>query len=181
MGAYDTSGRTRCPPHTSKVFNPGTFPDLVESVSLRLLRLLDRVRFDAIAGSGNSGLLLLGAVSYRLGVPLIAVRRGVETTHDSRLVNGFFGGYERSGDDGPKPGSWRYLIIDDLIDTGKTMNRIINSIHVEEPHAVPVGILTYRTPYFSSDFSFKGEFGARVPTFHLTDPGLDSVTMTVVI
>lgn len=173
MSSFDTSGRTRCPPHTSRVFNPRSFPELVETVSMRLLRLLDQVRFDAIAGAGNSGLLLLGAVSYRLGIPLIAVRRGIETTHDYRTVNGFFGGYNE--------GIWRYLIIDDLIDTGSTMNRIITSIKEEEPHAVPAGILTYRTPYFGrGDFSFTSNFGVKIPTFHLTDP-LDSVTQTVVI
>ncbi len=93
-------------------------------------------RFDAIAFAGMSGAIIAPMVAYKLNKPLIVVRKESDTSisgnsHSSRMVEGCI--FART-----------YLIIDDFIDTGNTIKRIIDQIKVaaeNKKYLVPSYIL----------------------------------------
>lgn len=165
MDSYQ-SGLTYAPCHTNKVFNPNEFPTLVNELAKRI-RVLKRVTgANCLAGSGNSGLLLLGALGMKLKMPFFAVRKSRDTWADSRLANGFM----------PEGGA-RYLIIDDLISSGTTCRRIHDFIS-KEFRAGPkcVGILLYESEAPCEKFTFPLEYDPytqaptkcmEVPTFFI--------------
>jgi hypothetical protein len=107
--------------------------------------------FDAIAFRGMSGALVAPIVGYLLGKPVVLVRRG-ENSHSKYLVEGL---HEVN----------RYIIIDDLISSGTTINTILQMMrnrHESEfltPHEC-VGIFLYNSGRMSS---FTTEDGKRIP------------------
>ncbi len=113
--------------HLSEILDPyyrdGVVSHIVEELS--------RHDFDAIAICGLSGALVAPIVAERMGKTLIVVRKG-ETTHSS---------YPLEGDRAAR----RYVILDDLIATGKTCARIMETIESEIPHGTPecIGAFMY--------------------------------------
>ena len=69
-----------------------------------------KVEFDSVVCRGISGLVVSPIVAMMLGKPLTIVRHSTKNSHSHNLVEGIVGG--------------RYIIIDDLIDTGATIERI---------------------------------------------------------
>jgi orotate phosphoribosyltransferase len=87
---------------------------------IKKLQINDEV--DAIACRGLSGLMVAGPLSLRTRLPVIAVRREKEQDAHSYDVmanthNGKIGKYRS------------FVIVDDLISTGKTICHIIKEIH----------------------------------------------------
>jgi len=70
-----------------------------------------KLKFDSIACTGVSGLLVAPAVAARLGVPIIVVRKD-ETSHGEDV--------EFECDRPPL----RYVIVDDLVESGKTIANV---------------------------------------------------------
>lgn len=88
--------------------------------------------FDAIAFTGLSGAVLASAVALRLNKLMYCVRKPGENRHSDYEVEGPLG-------------SLRYVIIDDLIQTGGTIRRIIAQVrHHSNGEAELVGIWLYR-------------------------------------
>jgi orotate phosphoribosyltransferase len=157
-----------CPSHTEEVFDYATFPDVVKFVT----KIVKQHRYDALAGCGFSGLLVMAVVCHKLGLPMIAVRKEDEhaTGDSSRTVNGVLP---------HKP--LRYAIVDDLIATGGTVWRIISETTRRFPFATCASIILYR--HYNSDeydatadlrdrmtrFGGVGEEQARNITFHLRE------------
>lgn len=120
------------PTHTRKIFNPPTFQSVCEWA---IDQIIDLGNIEAIAACGHSGLPLAGALSYALGLHLIAVRRqGDMPIGDKRIINTSNGTpYQR------------YVIVDDLVHSGKTMMHMIQQIHnldIAQP-VLPTAILLY--------------------------------------
>jgi hypoxanthine phosphoribosyltransferase len=110
-------GRLWAPSHTQQVFDPESFKALVKNTSKALGILKKKLKFNCLAATGNSGNLLAGALSYKLGLPLLIVRKNNDHCHDDLKVNGF------------RPDEVvRYLIIDDLVSSGNTVRRIMDQI-----------------------------------------------------
>jgi hypothetical protein len=157
------------PNHTSQIFNAWEFQTLVDKIAERMVLLHNKHPFDAIAGSGNSGQPLLGALSYKTGIPIISVRKSKDSNHDSSLANGYLN-------------ARTYLIIDDLIDTGTTIKRIISSIRTEQQTqrtygtvkcvGVPVAILLY-TGGTGCGNSYFVAGDQKIPTYELCRNNLD--------
>jgi hypothetical protein len=104
------------PRHTTRVFDYEALPGLVDD-SMKVLRQLKRrLKFNTIAVSGHSGLILGALVAQKLKMPLLAVRKPGDTCLDTRKVNG------------TRLKNCRYLVLDDLIDTGSTFKRIVTEI-----------------------------------------------------
>lgn len=104
------------PSHTRKNFDPSEFKLLVETVVKKVRALMKaHPEIEALAASGQSGLMLMGAVSYELELPQIAVRKVMDTVHDFSMVNGWLG-------------CKGYLILDDLISSGRTCEHIVREI-----------------------------------------------------
>lgn len=84
------------------------------------------VQYDSIAFRGMSGALLCPILSLRLRKKMIMVRKG-EKTHSGFKVEGVTEGS-------------RYIIVDDLIVTGRTIDAIISSL----PESECVGIFLWQ-------------------------------------
>lgn len=103
------------PGHTEAIFNTNKFQLYVNAAADMLTRIAVKTPFDAIAGSGFSGIPICSALSYELGIPLICVRKEDEQAQCQQSAQGTI--Y-----------SSRYIIIDDLIDSGATIRRIMREI-----------------------------------------------------
>jgi orotate phosphoribosyltransferase len=107
----------QAPTYYSRVFDPQAFPKVVAA-------FVDKVRelaahdpsIKAIAACGNSGVPVAAAASCLTGLSLIVVRKANEPlTHSGSRVTGYIG-------------EGRYIIVDDLIDSGGTLRNIDESI-----------------------------------------------------
>lgn len=93
---------------------------------------LSALNFDAIAFTGLSGALLASAVALRMKKLLYCVRKYGENRHSTHEVEGPIG-------------ILRYIIIDDFIQTGATIRRIISQVRQHSDNqARLVGIWLYR-------------------------------------
>lgn len=92
---------------------------------------LSVLNFDAIAFTGLSGAVLASAVAMRMNKLLYCVRKSGENRHSDYDVEGPLG-------------ALRYVIIDDLIQTGGTIRRIISQVRNHDNKAKLVGIWLYR-------------------------------------
>lgn len=113
------------------VLRPGGLKLEVQSAA----RALKKIEFDAIAFTGLSGAVLASAVALKLNKLLYCVRKQGENRHSDYDVEGPLG-------------ALRYIIIDDLIQTGGTLRRIIKQVrkHSADCPATLVGIWLYREP-----------------------------------
>ena len=115
------------------------------------------VEFDAIAFTGVSGALVAPAVAAALGKSLIVVRKKAEatSTHSTFSV------------EGPR-NPVRFIVIDDFISTGKTMDTVITKVHDDlNPLSQCVGYIEYsRLPgYFQGSIVHK-YYEAPIPSIH---------------
>lgn len=116
---------------------PLDFAHTITKSGIAIRKLQDTLKFDAVAFCGSSG----SAIAFHLGIkykiPLLYVRKKNEDCHGSSVeCNGFNLQIKK------------YLIVDDFIDTGKTIHHIINSIASRARKqsaypAKPVGIFCF--------------------------------------
>lgn len=100
-------------------------------------------RIDFIVGTGISGLLLLVPVSLQSSIPCGAIRKPLDA--NSKYYNG--GSHSGSNVEEYVPYNYcvnRYIIIDDLIDSGKTIERIIQMMIATFSHCRCAGIILYQ-------------------------------------
>jgi orotate phosphoribosyltransferase len=133
-----TDKQVDAPGHYSSFFNPLKFRELVEKVDDVLQLINKRLPFDGIATCGHSGNIIGAALSYRMGIPLVVIRKACENsnTHHGLDVTGI-----RDG---------RVLLIDDLIETGATTRHMLDMLAKSKTpfgdprNLQPVGILLTR-------------------------------------
>ena len=112
-------------------------------------RLRRELGFDAIAFTGSSGAALAFPLSFQLQIPLIHVRKG--SSH-------YYGGAIEG-----TVSSKKYLIVDDFIESGSTIKRIIRKIKsVLKEQAQPVGIYLYVNSNREDVFSYKDK---KIPVY----------------
>lgn len=104
-----------CVSYLDDLINPAKRKKTIARV-VKFLKHFDTIcPFDAIAMSGTSGMLLGATVADRLHKNLIVVRKSDDkSTHSCYKVEGVY--------------SKRYVVIDDLIASGKTLAHILNTI-----------------------------------------------------
>lgn len=102
------------PAYTSPVFS-ADFQKTVDKTINKLNQMKALHNFDAIAGTGFSSIPLIGAVSAITGIKMLLARKPNDKTHDNHKVNGYLG-------------CERYVVIDDLIDSGATLKGIYNAV-----------------------------------------------------
>lgn len=96
---------------------------------------------DAIVVTGLSGLIIGSAVSIKTGKQLVVVRKPRDESHACVEVEGLIN----------LGRSFKYVILDDFIDSGKTLNRIAKKIHSEAgKNTMCVGYLMYNQGYKAS-------------------------------
>lgn len=156
MDLPNTTTTPFAPSHTRDLFAPRSFRRLVEHVHERLVRLSDDgITFDAVAGCGQSGIVMCSALSYMSGIPMIAVRKSEERMRGStRRANGaLFCG--------------RYVFVDDQIHSGFTVQSSVATIYDAELDEMKftssyrtgstshlVAVLLYNDYHFTERFSF---------------------------
>ena len=143
----DGGFRKICPNHTARVFNIAEFPNTVQFVS----EIVQKLKVDAIACSGHSGLIVCGAVALKTDIPVIAIRKiGDRAKADHRQLNGILHGRVRS-----------WAIVDDLISSGRTVGRIIKKmrLYAVSPAILPKSVILYgslwRTEYRFVSYRFR--------------------------
>lgn len=115
--------------------------DVLRKSSLRgIIRkyrtILKKENFTHIAVSGVSGLSIGPIVAYLMGKELIVVRKG-EQSHSCHTVESISHSDRK----------FNYIIVDDLVDSGKTVNRIYNNIKDKYANAELTGIYTYGSSF----------------------------------
>ncbi len=94
----------------------------------RAAEVLKRYKFDTIAFTGLSGALLAPELSHKLKKHLIAVRKSEGKSHSSRKVEGYID-------------CKKYVIVVDMVDTGKTAKRIQRAIKKFSSDSKCIGVL----------------------------------------
>jgi hypoxanthine phosphoribosyltransferase len=77
-------------------------------------RALENVAFDTFVAQGASGMLVAPILAFAMEKNCVAVRKPGENEHTEQLLEGFVGR--------------RYVIVDDFIETGRTIQRIVNAV-----------------------------------------------------
>lgn len=114
-----------CSEYLSKFLNPNKLKRYTDLA----VKCLSRFEFDAIAFTGMSGALVAPGIAMAMQKPLIMVRKGKgKNCHSYMTVE---------GDAAAKS----YVIVDDFVATGNTVNRVIRKIKNFAPNAKCIGTL----------------------------------------
>lgn len=100
--------------YLSKLYDPVDLKKTVTRTAKKIKRLQKKLKFDAIAFRGQSGAAVAYPVSMLTGIPLILVRKK-ESSHGQAI-------------EGPASLVNRYVVLDDFICEGTTVNAIIKAI-----------------------------------------------------
>jgi adenine/guanine phosphoribosyltransferase-like PRPP-binding protein len=125
--------------------DPRLMHQTVERVQKAVKKLYAKTKFDAIAFRGMSGASVVYPVSYLTGIPPLCVRKPGENCHSLMGVEG-------------PPDEFlveSYIIVDDLIETGNTMTKIVEALSGKGiPAKQCRGIILYETDreFYGSNF-----------------------------
>uniref|UniRef100_A0A6M3LRM0 Phosphoribosyltransferase domain-containing protein n=1 Tax=viral metagenome TaxID=1070528 RepID=A0A6M3LRM0_9ZZZZ len=123
--------------YLKNTFDPELFQRTVNSTVERVKQLQKELQFDSLAFTGQSGASVAYPVSFLTGLKLICIRK--ISSHGFPV--------EQSNDCG------RYLIIDDFVCSGATIDFILNKLR-DFPFLTCVGIFCYYNSY-SKKASYK--------------------------
>jgi adenine/guanine phosphoribosyltransferase-like PRPP-binding protein len=118
------------------VFEKDFFQRTVDSALKAAESLVKNYQIDSVAFSGTSGAAMAFILSYKLGLHLMCVRKKTDTSH-------FHEYYRKRFHVEGNLDSQRYLIVDDFMDTGTTIENIIDAVKSEAPQALCMSILFY--------------------------------------
>ena len=119
--------------HLSKVI----IPNMRRKAVVGILDALEDEEFDSVAVSGTSGLGIGSIIAYLKDVGLSVIRKSTANCHSGNKVE-------------TTEVVKRYIIVDDLVDSGKTLRRIVKGMRREHPDAICVGVyLYYNGRYFN--------------------------------
>lgn len=111
-------------PYLSKFLHPPTLKILVR----RAIKQIPPVKYDSVAFRGMSGAMIAPLLATKLNKNLIMVRKETEISHSCHLVEGF-------------QKSKSYIIVDDFIESGKTVFDIYFKVQKFAPTAKFQGVL----------------------------------------
>lgn len=129
--------------YLSSVFTIEKFKKTVDKTAKDIRKFYCRMKdegktIESIAFRGTSGAAVAYPLSYKLGLPLTCIRRGI--THSSRRIEGV-----------TNPDY--YIIVDDFIDSGHTVNAIRKAVKNEWKAATCLGIFLYHKHAAASAFT----------------------------
>lgn len=119
-----------------EVFRPEEFKVTVENTVAAIKAFREKNNFEVILFTGVSGAALAFPTSYLTGIPIACLRKP-SSSHSIYTLEGWW-----------RPGS-SYIIIDDFVETGDTINRI----HERVKPAVCKGIYLYKDEFTVSAHS----------------------------
>lgn len=148
------------------IFENNRFQKLIPIVIEKVKEIRKLHPFDAIAFTGTSGAALAFILSYKLRIPLICVRRNKNDGHHAKCpawMSSYPSLLEGMMD------AKSYLIVDDFIEHGTTVNRIIGSINKLPKHGTCAAILLYSVPLSGKRFDFFEKSNVQIPVFEIKD------------
>lgn len=159
--------------HNNAILSPNKLKKIVRDTTafVKEIQLIQRRKrkpqINALVFSGMSGAGVAFPLAMRTGIAPLLVRKKDDDSHSTVLVEG---NGDLSSDD-----KINYLIIDDLIDTGATVNYILGSMNKACSNAKVQGILLYKNGPWDKRTSFWDEVaGKEIPTYSV-ELGLDSL------
>jgi len=105
--------------YLDNIYDPISFASAVNTAVEKITKFKARHSFNAIAFTGTSGAAIAYPLSYLLQIPLICVRKSIRDNHFGRATKSHIEGVVNSK---------KYIIIDDCIASGKTIQRIRDAI-----------------------------------------------------
>jgi adenine/guanine phosphoribosyltransferase-like PRPP-binding protein len=114
--------------YLNKIFSTIQFTKTINKLAIRIQSFRKKHRIEAIAFTGVSGSAVAYPLSYKLKIPLICVRKG--TSHYGSPYEG-------------REDVKRYIIVDDLIETGNTIRKIKKTVKIHSPKAKCIGVFLY--------------------------------------
>lgn len=130
---------------------PIKFANFVEKIRQALVAFNLKTPFTHIAVSGVSGIAVGAVVCLVTKKNLIIVRKPIEYSDDIEWEEGRTHSSLRV--EGIPIEPFNYIVLDDLVCSGRTVRRITESIIQENPESKRVGIFTYE-----SDFGFYEDY-----------------------
>ena len=128
--------------HTARVLNHKVRNSYIINTICHL-RKLD-LGFDSIICSGTSGLLVVPQIAEILNKNIVIVRKSNDSCYSDFLIEGV--------------APYRYIIVDDLICSGKTIRHIMTTIKEETPRAICVGVYCY----MPEESAYRGDDGDKL-------------------
>ena len=119
--------------YMSHVGDPKRLKEITDATSKYIKKLHRKLKFDAIVVTGLSGAGIGFPVAYKTGIPIVYVRKSKVDTHGNDIEGMNALSLMRD---------LKYIILDDLIATGKTVKKVMRTMR-REYHAECVGILLY--------------------------------------
>lgn len=110
------------------LYDNESFLKKINSAARKIKKFRTQHPFEAIAFSGMSGAGFAYPLSYKLKIPLICVRKAQDSAHCRLTIEGAVK-------------TSTYLIVDDFIESGKTIQYILKSMKARRC----VGIYFYRS------------------------------------
>jgi adenine/guanine phosphoribosyltransferase-like PRPP-binding protein len=134
------------------IFYPDIFPRTIEKTLAAARVLQVEHGYDTIAFCGMSGAAMAFVLGYELEMPLLCVRKIEDASHfhdmsKSKVLEGNID-------------TKKYLIVDDFISSGRTVNYIMDSIQKSIPGAECVAMLMYAA--VSGNSSYQRQDDERV-------------------
>jgi adenine/guanine phosphoribosyltransferase-like PRPP-binding protein len=124
-------------------YKPSDLSEMVDRAVNTLLPMCGE--FDSIAVRGVSGLMVGSPVALRLGKPLAVARKESEVAHASGVCNADLAGR-------------RYIIIDDFVSSGATVNAITD-LMTAETRACRVGLYMYNLGEYTPESQIQERYG----------------------
>lgn len=136
--------------HISFIMNPDNLRFAIDQVDRKIQRIMNRQSIDALVFSGISGAAVGFAVAAKLGLPMLYIRKESDDSHSG---GGMIEGPDPLKVHGHK---FRYIIVDDFMETGDTVDYMLTKISREVSDAECVAIVMYNGNAKSQGSKYKG-------------------------
>jgi len=133
------------PNYNEELYNSSQLKRLAKKTAVRILEELELRDAETVVVTGKSGIAMGFAALCFADFNLVTVRKDAETSHGGPVEGRL-----------RQPENERYIILDDFIDTGATIERIIKKMEIgykeDEPKPKCVGVLKYACTDKSKSF-----------------------------
>jgi len=118
-----------------------------------LIRCIEKsnTKFDTVAFTGVSGSLLGPTIAMHFKKRVVIIRKNIMGTHSNRMVEGDI------------KRCHKYIIIDDVVESGRTIQRIVKKIADSGHNSRCVGVFLYNNSL--DNFDKETDIGPNIPVF----------------
>ena len=142
------------------LFNANDLQDIARMLANEINEDKKNFRIDGIAIRGVSGSVIGGILSYLTDLPIVIVRKKETKRHSSLRVEYL--------DEDMRRKTYRYVIVDDLIASGKTVDIIVEDIGKEmRKKAILQKIYLYNDASRNTSSRYYLAGGKSVPVFSM--------------